>query len=69
MCKPTKKRNNYNEDILDALEVMYGYSVDYIRKSLRGDRTGVMPDKIKVSYSKMESAAKKSIQKVVDNTK
>lgn len=60
--KPTKKRTNYNEDILNALMKKYGYSVDYIRKSLRGDRTGIMPDQIKKDYSQMEIAAKKTIQ-------
>jgi hypothetical protein len=48
--KPTKKRNTYNEAILTALATKYGYSVDYIRKCLRNDRTGIMPDQIKKDY-------------------
>lgn len=44
MDKRTKKRNKYNEDILVNIHSKYGYSIDYIRKSLRGDRVGEMPD-------------------------
>jgi hypothetical protein len=61
MNKRTKKRNNYNEDILNALCVKYGYSIDYIRKSLRGDREGLMPDTLKKEYKSLEAAAKKTI--------
>jgi len=50
MDKPTTKKQNYNQDILKALSEKFGFSVDYIRKSLRGDRTGIMPDKIIAEY-------------------
>lgn len=69
MNKSKKKINNYNPDVLEALENMYGFSVDYIRKCLRGDRTGVMPDQIRLSYKELDNASKKGIQKVVNNTK
>ncbi len=62
MSKPTKKRNNYNEDILIALNEKYGYSIDYIRKSLRGDRKGEMPDILKKEYNLLDREAKKAIQ-------
>ena len=62
MNKPTKKRNNYNEDILIALNEKYGYSIDYIRKSLRGDRKGEMPDILKKEYNLLDREAKKAIQ-------
>ena len=62
MDKPTKKRNNYNEDILNVLADKYGYSIDYIRKSLRGDRVGEMPDILKKEYKAMDVEAKKSIK-------
>lgn len=41
----------YNQQILNAVADKFGYSVDYCRKALRGDRTGIMPDKIKAEYS------------------
>ena len=62
MHKPTKKRINYNEDILNALHAKYGYSIDYIRKSLRGDREGIMPDTLTKEYKQLDAAAKKTIQ-------
>lgn len=61
MDKPTKKRNMYNTDILFAIKESTGYSIDYIRKCLRGDRTGIMPDKVKKSYKDLESASIKAI--------
>ena len=62
MSKPTKKRRNYNEDILTVLASRYGYSLDYIRKSLRGDRVGEMPDILKNEYKAMDAEAKKAIK-------
>ncbi len=76
MSKPTKKRNNYNEDILTALHNKYGYSVDYIRKSLRKDREGIMPDILIKEYNKLlkadeiiKAAAKKELQEKTNNIK
>ena len=67
MDKPTKKRNNYNEDILNALNAKYGYSIDYIRKSLRKDRQGLMPDTLIKEYKQLEAAAKKTIEEKAKN--
>ena len=74
MSKPTKKRNNYNEDILRALNERWGYSIDYIRKSLRGDRVGVMPDtlikeykKLVIASKKIQETAKKALQEKANN--
>ena len=53
MNKPTKKRINYNEDILNVLIAKYDFTADYIRKSIRGDRNGIMPDRIKQEYKKL----------------
>lgn len=60
--KPTNKKQNYNDEVLIILESSFGYSIDYIRKCLRGDRTGIMPDKIIAEYKKLDTAAKKAIQ-------
>lgn len=61
MSKPTKKRTKYNEDILNVLKQRYDYSLDYIRKSLRGDRNGIMPDQIIKEYKKLDQASKNAI--------
>jgi hypothetical protein len=64
MNKETKKRKNYNEVFINALFDKYGFSHDYIRKCLRKDRTGLMPDKIIADYKQMESAERKIVDKL-----
>ncbi|GIZ10249.1 hypothetical protein [Flavobacterium sp. UMI-01] len=63
MNKSNKKRSNYNEEALEALKKKYGYSLDYIRKCLRGDRTGLMADAIKSDYNESVKASTKAILK------
>jgi len=67
MDKETKKRNIYNEEFLIAIEEKYGVSIDYIRKSLRGDRVGIIPDKIKADYKALVIAQKKQIENFKQN--
>ncbi|WP_158651369.1 hypothetical protein [Pseudotamlana carrageenivorans] len=62
MNKSSKKRIKFNEIAIDILIKRYGYSIDYIRKSLRGDRTGIMPDILIKEYNKLDSASKDAIQ-------
>lgn len=69
MNKRTKKRNKYNEDILVFIHNKYGYSIDYIRKSLRGDRVGEMPDIIIKEYKALEKASKDAIIIKADHLK
>ncbi|HFG0566900.1 hypothetical protein [Flavobacterium psychrophilum] len=61
MDKLTKKKNFYNHDILEVIKERYGYKIDYIRKSLRGDRVGTIPDRIIKEYKILEQEAKKAI--------
>lgn len=62
MNKSSKKRTNYNEEVLEVLKKKYGYSIDYIRKCLRGDRTGIMADAIKKDYNDSIVASKTAIE-------
>ncbi|CAA0247732.1 hypothetical protein [Tenacibaculum maritimum] len=62
MNKHSKKRNKYNEDILLKLKKRYSFSIDFIRKSLRGDRVGEMPDILIKEYKKLEAASRKAIE-------
>ena len=66
MDKPTKKRQTYNTVILNELKNRYGYSLDFIRKSLRGDRVGEMPDTLKKEYRIMDNESKKAIKKSLE---
>ena len=59
MSKPTKKRINFNPNVLDILVGRYDYSKSYIKASVRGDRTGVMPDILIKEYKKLELEAEK----------
>lgn len=58
MSKTKQKSKTYNGETLNVLSGKFGYSIDYIRKSLRGDRKGIMPDKIKQEYKILEKEAK-----------
>lgn len=60
MSKRTKKiRIKFNEDVLEALHIKYGYTLDYIRKSIRGDRVGFVPDKLAKEYKALKLADEK----------
>jgi hypothetical protein len=61
MKDASKKRNLYNQDILDHIQQRYGFSLDYIRKSLRGDRIGILPEKILKEYSDLELETRRAI--------
>ncbi len=61
MKDAAKKRNLYNQDILEHIQQRYGFSLDYIRKSLRGDRTGILPEKILKEYFDLETETRKAI--------
>ena len=69
MDKPTKNRQTYNTVILIELKNRYGYSLDFIRKSLRGDRVGEMPDILKKEYRTMDNESKKAIKKSLEDLK
>ncbi|MFD2566109.1 hypothetical protein [Pseudotenacibaculum haliotis] len=62
MSKPTKNRINFNEDALIILKKRFGYSLDYIRKCIRGDREGLMPDTIKKEYKVLTKAAEEAVK-------
>lgn len=61
MCKNIKKKPTYNKDVLVIIETRFGYTKDYIRKSIRGDRVGIIPDKIKAEYNKLNIESLKLI--------
>ncbi|RWX00954.1 hypothetical protein [Flavobacterium cerinum] len=67
MSKETKKRNKYNEDILEAVSIRYGVTVDYVRKCLRDVRVGIVPDQIKKEYNQGAKALETVVEKTVQN--
>lgn len=62
MGKNRKTKPSYNQDILKIIKNKYGYSDNYIRKSIRGDRVGHISDMIKTEYNKLNNESKKAIE-------
>ncbi|MFB9076433.1 hypothetical protein ACFFLS_24470 [Flavobacterium procerum] len=56
-----KTKESYNQDVLKLIQIKYGYSYDYIRKSIRGDRLGDVSNTIKAEYNKLNDEARKAI--------
>ncbi|HEY1195189.1 hypothetical protein [Flavobacterium sp.] len=62
MDKNEKTKPSYNQDVLKIIQARYGYTQDYIRKSIRGDRTGIICNMIKAEYIKLNNEAIKAIE-------
>lgn len=62
MDKNNKTKPSYNQDALKIIKERHGYSYDYIRKSIRGDRIGIICDMLKAEYNKLNNEAKKAIE-------
>jgi phosphoserine aminotransferase len=67
MDKLSKKRNNYNEEILNELIKKYGFKKNYIQKAIRGERTGTIPLKIKEEYKTLTAAANIAIHSKINS--
>lgn len=62
MDKNRKSKPSYNQDVLKIIKNRYGYSYDYIRKSIRGDRVGLTSDILKAEYNKLNKESIKAIE-------
>ncbi|MGN7811910.1 hypothetical protein [Flavobacterium sp. 22076] len=58
MDKNIKSQPSYNQEVLKIIKEKHGYSYDYIRKSIRGDRTGIICDIIKAEYKRLDNEYK-----------
>jgi len=67
MSKTKQKRQTYNDDIVNELKIKYGFTRDYIIKSIRGDRVGTIPIQIQEEYKKANSAARKIALDKINN--
>ncbi len=67
MDKHTNKKNKYNPDILKELEKKWGVKKNYIQKSIRGERTGTIPLKIKEEYLALTQAANTAIKSKLED--
>ncbi|MNQ34120.1 hypothetical protein D3C85_475710 [compost metagenome] len=62
MDKNIKSKPSYNQDVLKIIKERHGYSYDYIRKSIRGDRVGLTSDMLKAEYNKLNKESIKAIE-------
>ncbi|TDO77807.1 hypothetical protein EV143_10339 [Flavobacterium chryseum] len=62
MDKNIKTKPSYNQDVLKIIKERHGYSYDYIRKSIRGDRVGIICDVIKAEYIRLTNEYKKVLE-------
>ena len=53
MDKSTKKNNKYNSQVVNKLSEKYGFTTQYIRQCLRGDRNSLTSDTIRKEYKKL----------------
>lgn len=66
MNKTRKKKNNYNDTVIEELKAKYGYTYNYIIMSIRGDRKGTIPTRIQDEYNQLDRASKAMLQKKVN---
>jgi hypothetical protein len=62
MGKNIKTKPSYNHDVLKIIKRRYGYSFDYLRKLIRGDRNNIMADVIKAEYNKLNNESLKALE-------
>lgn len=62
MDKSIKTKPSYNQEILKIIKIRHDFSYDYIRKSIRGDRVGIVSDTIRAEYNKLNNESKKAIE-------
>lgn len=62
MNKRTKKRLNYNTQAVNATAKFFDYTDRYVRKCIRGDAKGIMPDMVTKKYKEICRSIEKSIE-------
>lgn len=61
-----KKERKYNTVVIDRLKERYGFTRNYIQMSIRGDRVGTIPTKIKEEYHQLDRASRAALKKTED---
>lgn len=65
MGKAKQNKSVYNNTIIAELTVKYGFTRNYILKSIRGERVGSIPIKIQEEYKKLETVSNQLIRKQI----
>ncbi|MGJ1433763.1 hypothetical protein ACR79M_19450 [Sphingobacterium spiritivorum] len=66
MGKTKKKQDNYNDAVINELRLKYGFTRNYVIMSIRGDRVGTFPTKIKDEYHQLDRAVKAAIRNKIN---
>lgn len=66
MSKTKKKHVNYNDVVIDELRCRYGFTRDYILKSIRGDRVGSTAIRIQEEYWRLDRMARQAIRRDIE---
>ncbi|AOR29577.1 hypothetical protein FORMB_25600 [Formosa sp. Hel1_33_131] len=53
MNKSTKKNNKFNSQVVNKLSEKHGFTTQYIRQCLRGDRNSLTSETIRKEYKKL----------------
>ena len=53
MSKSTKKYSKFNSQVVNALSEKHGFTTQYIRQCLRGDRNSLTSDTIRKQYAQL----------------
>lgn len=57
-----KKERKYNTVVIDLLKEKYGFTRNYIQMSIRGDRVGTIPKRIKEEYHQLDHASRSALK-------
>lgn len=61
MDKPTKKRNSYNTEIINALSDEFVVTKRFVRMAVSGEKQSLTAETIKKKYYEMANPSKKAI--------
>ena len=67
MDKPTKKRESYNTEILNAISTEYGVTTQFVRQCIRKEKHSLTADTIRKKYNELNNPSKQALQEFKNN--
>ncbi|KMQ69070.1 hypothetical protein [Chryseobacterium koreense] len=65
--KPTKKRQSYNTEIINAISVEFGVSTQFVRQCIRKEKHSLTADTIAKKYHELCNPTKQALQHFKNN--
>jgi hypothetical protein len=69
MNKSTQKRNSYNSVAIEQVALKYGVTARYVRSALKGDRTGIIPDRLIQDYKTLSKELDSRLDTAIETFK